>query len=115
VGTTPNEPLDPREGEMANEEVSAARRDIEGQLADGSLGLADLFEMNESEPRGESHRIVGHMHLRAALLSLDGIGEVKADEILDEVGLEGDQHIDTLDSDDQARLVEAVGARQPSA
>jgi hypothetical protein len=112
--SVPNAPEpDPALGEAAAEEAAAARRDIESQLADGSLTITDVFEMSDQEAGQSSHRIVGHMHLRAALLALPHIGEVKADEILEEVGLEGDRHIDTIGDNEQQTIAEAVEARQP--
>lgn len=104
---------DPAAASLANEEVSAARRDIETQLADGSLTTDDVFQMSESEATSGAHRVVGHMHVRAMLLALPGIGETRADEILDEVGIEGDRHVDTLGVDEQEEIAAAVAARQP--
>lgn len=100
-------PLNQEEGSETASETAQARREIEGQLADGSLTLADLFEMNEEET-GDSHRTVGHLHVRAALLALKGIGEKKADAILAEVGIEGDRHIASLGSNQAEQLVAAA-------
>jgi hypothetical protein len=102
-------PVDQYAGSEASAEAAQARREIEAQLADGSLSLADVFEMNDQES-GDSERIVGHMHIRAALLALKGIGDVKADAILAEVGIEGDRHIASLGSKQQAELAAAADA-----
>lgn len=110
---------DPAVGSAAHSTITEARRDIEGQLADGSLSMADLFQMvlnerTEAEASGQAtpHRVVGHLKLRAALLAHDKIGEKKADEILEEVGLDGDRHLDDLGTEQQQQLVAAVAARQ---
>lgn len=102
-------PVDQAQGTESASEAAQARRDIEGQLTDGSLTLTDLFQMSDAET-GDSHRTVGHMHLRAALLALPGIGEVKADAILAEVGIKGDRHIDSLGSKQREKLAAAVDA-----
>lgn len=99
--------LDQAEGTTAASETATARREIEGQLADGTLTLDDLFEMGDGES-GDSHRVIGHMHVRAALLALKGIGEVKADAILKEVGIDGDRHVATLGSNQREQLATAV-------
>lgn len=98
---------------LAAQEAAAARQDIESQLSDGSLSITDVFQMSDQEIGETSHRIVGHMHIRAALLALPHIGDVRADEILEEVGIEGDRHIDTIGDDEQDEIAEAVRARQP--
>lgn len=114
MSTVPNAPTpDPAEGSTANEEVSAARRDVETQLGDGSLSIDDLRQMSEAEATTGSHRVVGHMHIRAALLALPHIGETRADEILDEVGVDGSRHIDDLGTHQVAEIAAAVRARQP--
>jgi hypothetical protein len=111
--SVPNAPTpDPEVGQQAAQEAAAARQDIESQVSDGSLTLTDVFQMSEQE-EGDSHRIAGHIHLRAVLLALPHIGEVKADEILSEVGLEGDRHIDTLGSHEVEKLEEAISTHQP--
>jgi hypothetical protein len=102
--------LDQAEGTTASSETAAARRETLGQVTDGSLGLADLFQMAEGES-GDSGRIIGHMHIRAALLALPGIGDKKADAILADVGVEGDRHIATLGSNQRDALVAAVAAQ----
>jgi hypothetical protein len=103
--------LDQAEGTTASSETATARREALGQVSDGSLALNDLFQMADSES-GDSGRVIGHMHIRAALLALPGIGEKKADAILTEVDVEGDRHIATLGSNQRDQLVQAVAEHQ---
>jgi hypothetical protein len=103
--------LDQAEGSTAASETATARRETLGQVSDGSLGLEDLFQMADSE-EGDSGRVIGHMHIRAALLALPGIGDKKADAILDDVDVEGDRHIATLGSNQRDQLVAAVAEHQ---
>jgi hypothetical protein len=105
-------PPDPAAGEQAAQAAEAARRDVESQLSSGSLDLTGLFAMNEQERTAGGPRHVGHMHLRAALLALPHIGEKKADEILTEVSIPADRHIDDIGTQEQQKLSEAVAAQQ---
>ena len=104
------EPLDQQEGATAHAEAEAARRDIKAALASGELTLAGVFEAADAEPNGESHRVVGHMHIRSALLALPNVGTVRADHLLEEAGLAGDRHIASLGSQQREKLLELVAS-----
>ena len=107
-------PVNPEIGEIANEEATQARRDIEANLTNGNITLEDVFQLADNEKAEDSpHRIVGHMHIGAALLALPHIGETNTDNILNTVGLTRDRHIASLgdnERDDLLDLVEAYDA-----
>lgn len=96
---------DPAEGEAAEAAANKERDEAVEALSGGSYTLAELFENVDKE--GE-HHVLGHMHVRAALLALPGIGDVKADAILSDLGIEGSEHLDVLGSDERAAIIEAA-------
>jgi hypothetical protein len=99
----------PGEGELANEEVSQARRDMETSLKNGSADLSTVFSQSDEE-HGSSHRVIGHMHIAAVLEALPHIGTTRANEVLEKVGIERDRHIDTIGSDERQQLIDAVNS-----
>jgi hypothetical protein len=104
-------PLDQEAGAEAEAEAEAGRRDLKTALSSGELTLQGLFDASDSES-GDSGRVAGHMHIRAALLALPHIGDTKADAILDSVGIAGDKHVDAIGSDQRKKLEEAVNLRR---
>ena len=96
---------DPAAGSAANKAASVARHAVGLGLADGTLTLDDVWAQVDAEG---DHKPVGHIHLRALLLDLSHIGEVKADEVLAQLGLEGTRHIVTLGTIEREALAAAV-------
>lgn len=103
-------PPDPEAGGLAESEAEQGRRDLEAAMQSGELSLAGLFDASGQESEEHGHRIAGHMHLKRALLALPHIGEIRANEILDALNLDGGEHIDQVGTQQQAALVEAVEA-----
>lgn len=104
-------PPDPAEGEAALIQADEARTAASNELSEGSLTLEELFaQVDEEGPRKQ----LGHMHLRHALVALPHIGETRADEILETVGLEGDRHLDTVGSHEQESLLEEASKYEPA-
>ncbi len=100
---------DPAEGAAAESQAAEARSSALGELSEGDLTLEELFRaVDDEEP---AHQL-GHIHVRAALLALPQIGETRADEILEAVGLEGDRHLDTIGSLEQEALLAEVAQHQ---
>jgi hypothetical protein len=97
-------PPDPAVGEAANVAAGAARDAAEASLKDGSLDLAGLF----SQERAEEGTQLGHMNIKRALIALPHIGEVKADEILANLGIEGSRNLDTLGNHQREELEQAI-------
>jgi S13-like H2TH domain len=97
---------DPAVGSAAAKKANDDRAAVTVQLREGTMTLAELFETVEAEE--SDHYIVGHMHLRHALLALPHIGETRADEIIADLGLEGDRHLAAVGVQQQAALIQAV-------
>ena len=100
-------PPDPSEGNAAEIEAAEARRTALAGITDGSLTLDDLFGKVDTE--GPRHQL-GHIHAKALLVALPKIGDVKADKILDDLGIKHDEHIDVIGVDERAKIVAAVAA-----
>lgn len=101
MSTDPNQ-LDPAVGSAANQEAGQARQDAQHSLSDGTIDLRGLFD------QGATPGPVGHMHVRAALVSLPHIDETRADRILAATGIDGSHHVDQLGSDQQQQLIDAA-------
>jgi hypothetical protein len=110
-GTGSRPALDQAEGTTAASDQAQARRELLAQASDGSLTLDDLFQAADQEDSGD-HRIAGHIHLRAALLALPGIGDAKADAILEEVGVDGEKHLAAVGARQRKQLADAVQEHQ---
>lgn len=104
--TTLPEP-DPAQGAAAEAQATEARRTALRAVTFGSVTLAELFaQIDTEEPKHQ----LGHIHLRSALLALPHIGEVKADEIIAALNLTRDRHLDTIGSEQRAKLEVLVSA-----
>jgi hypothetical protein len=102
-------PATPGEGEIANEEVAQARRDIEAELNVGSMDPTDVFEQSDNERKeGTTHRVVGHMHIKAVLAAY--FSNDIADQILNSAGLAPDRHVDTIGDQERNDLMDLVEA-----
>lgn len=102
-------PPDPAAGEQAAAAAEDARDQVELQLSQGQLDLAGVFSQLDAET-GTGHHQIGHMHARALLLALPKIGEKRANEILDGLGIAHDEHIDVLGANQRQALIDAVAA-----
>jgi len=100
-------PPDPAEGAAAEAQAAEARANALAELSAGSLTLAELLVQVEGE---EPHHQLGHIHVRAALLALPHIGEVRADEVLASLGLEPGRHLASLGREQQVLLCENAAA-----
>lgn len=105
---------DPAEGRAASEEAAQARRDAEEALRSGTMRLEALFTQVDAESEEQGHKVYGHMHLRAALLALPFIGEKKANEILDNLGLAHDVHLAQLGDNQRQAVIQAVIDHSPA-
>lgn len=102
---SPLPPPNPAEGEAAALAADEARSTALAAVSAGTVTLeALLAEAQTGTP-------LGHIHARAALLALPKIGDVKADEILDGLGIKHDEHLDVLGVDQRAALVAEVASR----
>lgn len=101
---------DPAQGAAAEAQAAEARRTALDAVTAGSLTLDELFAQVDAE---DPHHQLGHIHARALLLALPHIGEVKADEILDGLGIKHDEHIDVLGGQQRAAIGQAVTDHSP--
>ena len=98
---------DPSEGEAAEAAAAAARKTASDNLTAGTLDLAGLFAAVDNE-KTAGHYVLGHMHAKHALVALPKIGEVKADTILDGLGIKHDEHLDVLGAEQRRALEQAA-------
>lgn len=96
---------DPAQGAAAEAQAAEARRTALEAVTAGSLTLEELFAQVDAE---DPHHQLGHIHARAALLALAHIGDVKADQILDGLGIKHDEHLDVLGSEQRAAILQEV-------
>lgn len=85
-----------------------ARGLVLAEVSAGSLSLDEVFAAVDAEEPA-SHTI-GHIHVRALLIALPRIGEVKADAILDGLGVAHDHHLASLGSSQRAAIVAGAAA-----
>lgn len=104
---SPLPPPDPAAGNAASVAADAARDVAEAALKDGSLNLDGLFAQVDAET---GKHVIGHMHVKAALVALPHIGEVKAAKILTETGINGGEHLVQLGAQQRVALTEAIAA-----
>lgn len=103
-------PPDPAKGSAAAQDANVRRDEVRDMLTDGALTLAEVFTEVESESK-DGHFVIGHMHVRGALIALPRIGEKKADEILAGLGIEPDRHLASIGSDQRKALLQEVADR----
>lgn len=105
-------PPDPEQGAAAESQAAEARASALEALTEGAITLQDLFARVVAE---EPHRQLGHIHVRAALLSLPHIGEKRADEILDALGIPPHRHLDAIGTRERELVYEAISKYEPTA
>ena len=102
-------PPDPAAGEAAEQKADQARAAATEQLKAGTMTLEELFQASDAETE---QREIGHMHVKHALEALPKIGETKADEILRNLNIPGDRHLDTLGSHERTQLIQSTSGDQ---
>lgn len=94
---------DPAEGAAAQAHAAQARRTVLHAITTGAITVEELFtQVALEEPKHQ----LGHIHARALLLALPRIGEVKADGILDGLGIPHDRHLAALSRKQRAALIQ---------
>lgn len=105
-------PPDPAEGAAAEAQAAEARASALAELTAGSLTLAELFaQVDAEEPKHQ----LGHIHVHAALLALPHIGEVRAGQLLDDIGVPYSRHLAALGDAQQRWLVTETGSDRGAA
>lgn len=106
MSDSPRPELDPAVGSAVNDEAAITRHGIDTALSDGTADLATVWTLVDAEQ--DTHRPVGHMHLRRILLDLPHIGEVHADQILADLELPADRHVAAIGVNQREALELAV-------
>ena len=91
--------------QAALEKAAQARRiraELKEKLKMGSLGLADLMTLAETD------EVVGKMKVLAVLESLPGLGKVKARRMMDEVGISETRRLHGLGEQQRKKLFEKL-------
>ncbi len=91
----------------AASEAAHARSDALREVSAGTLTLAGLYERINVEERP----VLGHIHVRAALLAHPHIGDVKADAIIEALGVKPGEHLERLGSR-QRDMIEQLAASE---
>ncbi len=79
----------------------AARADIKARLKMGSLSLKSALESDDNN--------VGKLKVKSMLESLPGVGKVKAQKVMDDIGIADNRRIQGLGSQQRQALLEALG------
>ena len=79
----------------------AARADIKARLKMGSLSLKSALDSDDNN--------VGKLKVKSMLESLPGVGKVKAQKVMDEIGIADNRRIQGLGSQQRQALLEALG------
>jgi hypothetical protein len=79
----------------------AARADIKARLKMGSLSLRSALESDDNN--------IGKLKVKSLLESLPGVGKVKAQKVMDDVGVAPNRRIQGLGSQQRQALLEALG------
>lgn len=91
--------------QAALEKAAQARRtraELKEKLKMGSLGLADLMALAETD------EVVGKMKVLAVLESMPGLGKVKARRMMDEVGISETRRLAGLGEQQRKKLFEKL-------
>ncbi|MDA8270893.1 MAG: integration host factor, actinobacterial type [Actinomycetota bacterium] len=84
-------------------EVRVQRAEIKAQIKKGDISLSTLFE------RAVTDSLVGKMKVQTVLESLPGYGKVKAQGLMDQVGISETRRLQGLGEKQKAELLSRVG------
>jgi hypothetical protein len=79
----------------------AARAEIKARLKMGSMSLKSALESDDNN--------VGKLKVKSMLESLPGVGKVKAQKVMDDIGIADNRRIQGLGSQQRQALLEALG------
>jgi hypothetical protein len=82
-------------------EVRTARAEAKERLKMGSLPLADALAADDE--------IIGKMKVKALLESLPGVGKVKAQRLMEEIGISETRRVQGLGPQQKQSLLKALG------
>lgn len=92
-----------------------ARAAVKHEIATGSRSATDTLDQGHrgaTDELGQHARIIGRIEVADVLLAVDGIGPVKAGEILAAAGIaDGEERLDQLNADQVAKLKDSLAGR----
>jgi hypothetical protein len=94
--------LSPEQRQAALDKAVAARRaraEIKASLKMGSINLAELFD------RCATDEMVAKLKVRAVLESLPGLGKVRVQKLMDEIGISETRRLQGLGPNQRERLL----------
>jgi len=97
--------LTPEQRTRALEKAAAARRDraaLKQALKEGSLTLPELLA------RAETEGAAGGIKVLAMLTSLPGLGKVKANRLMEKLGIAGSRRLRGLGAKQREALIDAL-------
>jgi hypothetical protein len=99
-------PLTPEQRAQALEKAAAARREraaVKNRLKHSGLSLIEVLK------EGQTNDVVGKMKVSAVLESLPGVGKVRAQEIMESLGISETRRVRGLGSNQLAALEREFG------
>ena len=99
--------LTPDQRQAALEKAAAARRlraELKEKLKMGSTSLQELFDMADKD------ELVGKMKVLTVLVSLPGLGKVKARRLLEECEISETRRLQGLGTNQRRKLFERLGS-----
>ncbi len=97
--------LTPEQRALALEKAAEARRErasIKHALTDGRLSLRELLD------KAATDNMVGGLKVEAALVSLPGVGKVKAARVMERIGIPANRRLRGLGSRQREGLLDAL-------
>ena len=101
-------PLTPEQRAAALEKAAQARREraeVKARLKQGGTSLADVVK------DGQKDDIIGKMKVSALLESLPGVGKVRAQQLMERLGISETRRVRGLGSNQIAALEREFGGR----
>lgn len=105
-------PLTPEQRSAALAKAAAARKaraDLRDRLKHAGATLEDVFAA------GESDEAVGKMRVSAVLESMPGVGKVRAQRIMEKIGISPSRRVRGLGTHQRAALMREFAAGPPGA
>lgn len=100
--------LTPEQRAEALAKAAAARREraaVKNRLKNGEVSLKDVVS------QGKENDVVGKMKVSALLESLPGVGRVRAQQVMEEIGISESRRVRGLGANQVAQLLDRFGDR----
>lgn len=100
--------LTPEQRAEALAKAAAARREraaVKNRLKSGDVSLKDVVA------QGKENDVIGKMKVSALLESLPGVGRVRAQQVMEEIGISESRRVRGLGANQIAQLLQRFGDR----